>query len=89
MDPTLILILGTVTWVLCGLAGARVAYHKGRSATVGAAWGLVLGLIGLLVVYSLSADREELRRREGWEDEEVDDAPVRRPRRSRLPPPPA
>jgi hypothetical protein len=38
-----------IVWALCGVVGYLIGNSKGRGAE-GALWGLVLGLIGLIII---------------------------------------
>lgn len=53
--PTEIVALAAFTYVFCcTLIAGSLAWDKNRGALVGAAWGFFLGIIGVLIVATLS-----------------------------------
>lgn len=64
MDDGIPCVLNLVIVVICGIAAAAIASHKGRSA-VGWFWGgFFLGVIGIIIVAVLSNKKEEQARQE-------------------------
>ena len=41
--------------VICVVLASSIAWSKGRSPMLGIGWGLVLGIIGVLIVASMSS----------------------------------
>ena len=48
------LIIGIGGAVICGFAGSHIMKSKGRSPGAGAALGVLLGVIGLLITLAIS-----------------------------------
>jgi len=51
MLPVFLIMYG----LICVLWAGAIAAGKGRSPWLGAAWGLLLGIIGVLIVASMSS----------------------------------
>jgi hypothetical protein len=53
------LIIGIVGAIICGFAGSYIMKSKGRNPAAGAALGVLLGVIGLLITLAISPNGNE------------------------------